>query len=96
MRTVLITGGSGWLGQFVYKELMRADPMSSFVHITYNNNQPGEWIMSTHAHRLDLSDEVAVRELIERIRPDVVLHLAAMTSPGACERDKELAMKVNR
>ena len=44
---------------------------------------------------LDLLDEGAVSKFFAEERPDVVVHLAAMSSLGVCEEDPEKAMKVN-
>ena len=44
---------------------------------------------------LDITDADAVRELVTRLRPDWVLHAAAYTDVDGCERNPELAHKVN-
>lgn len=48
----------------------------------------------THAD-LPVEDAEAVREAIARHRPGFVLHCAAWTAVDECERDPELAMRVN-
>ena len=44
---------------------------------------------------LAVEDSRAVMERLDAVRPDVVLHLAAMTSVDGCERDPEAAFRVN-
>jgi dTDP-4-dehydrorhamnose reductase len=48
----------------------------------------------THA-QLDITDRDAVRAQMERIRPAVVVHTAAMTNVDACETDPDRAYLVN-
>ena len=86
MKKVLITGGSGWLAQFVYAKL-KEGKASLDVHMTYNSRAPSiEWIDTIHTQKLDLADEAAVSSFIEAFQPDVVIHLAALSSPGVCEK----------
>ena len=44
---------------------------------------------------LDISDGIAVRALLAETRPDLVFHGAAYTHVDGCERDPDLAHKVN-
>jgi dTDP-4-dehydrorhamnose reductase len=44
---------------------------------------------------VDLLDENAIGELIEQVRPEWVIHCAALADLEACERDPELARRIN-
>jgi dTDP-4-dehydrorhamnose reductase len=66
---MLVTGASGFLGQRVAR---RAATAGWTVVGTYLS-QPAE----TADERLDIRDPAAVRELVGRVRPDVVVHTAA-------------------
>ena len=44
---------------------------------------------------LDITDAHAVRMLLSEVRPDLVFHGAAYTNVDGCERDPDLAYKVN-
>lgn len=46
-------------------------------------------------HELAVEDSQTVMDRLGAVRPDVVLHLAAMTSVDECERDPEAAFRVN-
>ena len=46
-------------------------------------------------HTTDLSDAAALRALIKHVKPDVVVHAAAISSPRVCEDNPERAMAVN-
>jgi len=43
----------------------------------------------------DITDAAAITTLMERIRPDTVLHGAAMTAVDRCESESDLAWRVN-
>ncbi|MGD0199101.1 MAG: GDP-L-fucose synthase [Solirubrobacteraceae bacterium] len=61
-RRVLVTGGSGFLGTPVCRRLEAAGV--------------GELIVPRQAEH-DLTEQTVVRELLARVRPDIVIHLAA-------------------
>lgn len=44
---------------------------------------------------LDVTSGAAMDRAIDDIKPDVVIHAAAMTDPEACERDRTAAQRVN-
>ena len=48
-----------------------------------------------HIHPLDITDPDAVRALFSSVRPDLVFHGAAYTNVDGCERDPDLAHRVN-
>ncbi len=43
----------------------------------------------------DICDREAISSVVERVRPDVVLHTAALTDVDGCESEQERAMAVN-
>jgi len=45
---------------------------------------------------LDITDRGAVVDVMERLRPDIIIHGAAMTDVDDCERDPETAYRLNR
>ena len=44
---------------------------------------------------LEITDRAAVREFLERERPDVLLHCAAISDTGACQREPEYSRAIN-
>jgi len=92
---VLITGGNGWLGQFLHKELSNLQNRQVIVHITYNTKAPGAWIDPLYAHKVNLASEEESRVCLTSVNPNVIIHLAALTSPVLCERDPSLAERIN-
>jgi dTDP-4-dehydrorhamnose reductase len=89
--TVLVTGATGLLGAYLVEAARRAEVDAAFVGLTSLPQDPARgW------HRCDLTDEREVSELWERVRPSVVVHAAALTNVDLCEREPELADRVNR
>jgi dTDP-4-dehydrorhamnose reductase len=64
------------------------------VHVTYNNAVP-HWLPAERRHRLDLADSDAVTALVRRLKPDTVIHAAALSSPLVCHKDVHRAYAVN-
>ncbi len=86
----LITGGSGLLGADLVEELLRK---KEEVHYTYLNNDMK--ISGAHSYKLDILEMEKTAELIKKLEPDVVIHTATIPSVDICEKDKELAYKIN-
>jgi dTDP-4-dehydrorhamnose reductase len=79
---VLITGGTGLLG----KALVEHRPGRAVVEATFvgdyrapDDDKVGYW-------KLDVRDVEGFRQLFERVRPDVVVHCAAVGSPDFAQR----------
>ena len=85
---ILITGGSGLLGGKV-AELAQA--RGDEVFSGYAHNAPG----FGKAVKFDLLDGSGISETIMRIKPEVIIHSAALTDVDRCERERELAYKIN-
>lgn len=77
--TLLITGGSGFLGQHLV-------PLSrkqfDTVHYTYfSTDRP----QLPHGHQLDLRDEAATMALVTALQPSVIIHTAGSNRVGDME-----------
>jgi dTDP-4-dehydrorhamnose reductase len=75
MKKVLITGGSGLLGQ--YLNLTVSKKFDTFT--TYRNN-PGN-CKEFSSSRIDILNENELKMLFQKFNPDVVIHSAAITNP---------------
>ena len=85
---VLVTGSSGLVGLQVVKDLTCKNHkvFSGYCHSKPNNGIP---------IHLDLSTLDSISKIINEIKPDVIIHLAALTDVDLCEEKKELAMTIN-
>ena len=73
-RRILITGGSGLLGQYVNIECGTNDTM-----LTCYNNHIGNCNGFLNI-KIDITDFNSVKEVFNSFNPDVVIHLAAITN----------------
>ena len=89
MKQLLITGGSGFLGGHLLAQA--GDDWN--VYTTYKS-RPLSFDGATPAS-LDLAKEKEIQDLVEKVQPDVIIHTAAWSDLGGCERDHERAFHIN-
>ena len=80
----LITGGSGYIGSRLVDLLGRRDDTEKMV--ICDVAPPKGYRPKTEYERIDVRDRQAVRSVIERVRPDVLVHLAFILNPSHDER----------
>ena len=94
---VLVTGASGYLGQFLLDDIVKRGnvvggrPLKVAGTYTSRHSIPED----VEAVPLDLQDAVSVERCVEAFRPDVVINLAALSSPAACEKSPAEAEALN-
>lgn len=76
---ILVTGANGMLGQDLVPML----------------EQEGFNIIPTDIQNLDITNEDAVKDILDKEKPDFVIHGAAYTNVDGAETDKETAFLVN-
>jgi len=79
---VLVTGACGMLGSLVCAALKGKHT------VVPTDIAPG-------CELLDVADTGSVFDTIDRVRPEMVIHCAAMTDVDGCERDPDAAHKIN-
>lgn len=87
MKTILVTGSNGLLGQKIIYQLL-AQKQYRIIAAARGANRLNEQAGYTY-HDLDITSEQQVHEVIDYYKPDVVINTAAMTNVDACEKDKE-------
>ena len=80
---ILILGGTGLLGRALYSEAMKRGhkPMSAARH--------------NADYHLDLQDENALKKLLPKTSPDMIINAAALVDLAACEAAPDLAHTIN-
>ena len=83
----LVTGSAGLVGQQVVKYLSKSNQVFS----CYNESKPeyGD------SEKMDLKNYEMVSSVLTEIKPDVVIHLGAMTGVDICEKEKTSASEIN-
>ena len=84
----LVTGSAGLVGSQVVKDLVK---QNHIVYSCYHDDMP-EYGIPT---RLDLTDKEKIIKIIQDTKPDVIIHLAAMTNVDLCETQRDLAVLLN-
>lgn len=80
-KRAFITGISGFAGSYLAYELLSRDYEVSGTYLTEESlRNLSEKKENLNLRRLDLTDESALFELIAKVRPDFIFHLAALTS----------------
>jgi UDP-arabinose 4-epimerase len=84
-RSVLVTGGAGYIGSHACKALARA----GYLPVVYDNLSYGhEWAVKWGPfERGDILDRTRVEEVLAKYRPDAVMHFAAFAQVGESVTD---------
>ena len=93
MKTILVTGSNGLLGQkIIYALLGRSDVRCISTSKGANRMKVKEGYVY---EELDICDKEQVLTIFEKYRPDAVINTAALTNVDACENRKEEAWQLN-
>jgi len=90
---VLITGSNGLLGQkLVQLILEKGDELIATARGENRLPIPEE---DYSYHSMDITNKEQVLKVIGEVKPDVVIHTAAMTNVDQCETEREACWKLN-
>jgi len=84
----LVTGSAGLVGSQVIKDLIK---QNHEVYSCYHDDMPECGIPV----QLDLVNHEKIQQTIKETKPDVVIHLAAMTNVDLCETERDLTILLN-
>jgi dTDP-4-dehydrorhamnose reductase len=94
MLKILVTGSNGLLGQKLIYALKAKRPAIEVAGIARGKNRlknkDGYTFFS-----VNLTDKDAVSEIIQKFKPDCIIHTAAMTNVDTCELNPEECKKQN-
>jgi len=79
MKKILITGGNGLVGKYLNRK------------ITEKNYQ----VFSFGKEKLDITDREICFKIFNEIKPEIIVHLAALTDVDYCEKNPEKAYFIN-
>ncbi|MFM7672792.1 MAG: SDR family oxidoreductase [Bacteroidota bacterium] len=89
---VLITGANGFIGQHWVEAMTR---FGWEVVASGMSKRSSLAPLATQYLTFDITDELAVKEVFSTVRPDAVLHAAAISKPDVCASNPETALRVN-
>jgi len=93
MKTILITGSNGLLGQKIINALLKRNDVKIIATSVGENrllNKKGYVYQS-----LDITDKTQVENIIKSVQPDVIINTAAMTNVDLCETKREECWAIN-
>lgn len=97
-RSVLVTGGGGSIGSEIVRQVLEFEPRSVWVldrDETLLHDARLRWSGPTNVVLADVRDARAMIRALERIRPEVVFHAAALKHVPVLEDHPEEAAMVN-
>ena len=86
MDSVLITGGSGLLGKY----LRQTSPNCYDISYTYKTHP----IHNPEGYYMDLNDRHSIAKVFEEVKPNIIIHTAAIGSVDYCESHQQEALDV--
>ncbi|WP_231425139.1 NAD(P)-dependent oxidoreductase [Pedobacter sp. Leaf250] len=93
MKTILTTGSNGLLGQKITEKVLTEGRVKLIATSKGANRYP---ITNGYQYaEMDILDPVQVRTIIEKFKPDAIVHTAAMTNVDTAEANKELCRQLN-
>jgi len=87
---VLIIGGSGVVGFNLFKDFLRGKIDVKFTYFEHEL-----LIEEKEGYFLDITKKNETIKIINQHNPDIVIHTAGITNVDLCEKNQELADKVN-
>jgi len=84
---ILITGGGGYVGSNLVDFF---DKSGALVYPAVTKPAGDRKKI-----KLDIREKAQVEKIVKKIVPDIVIHTAALSNLGACEKDQKLAEKIN-
>jgi len=93
MKTILVTGSNGLLGQKITEKYLKEGGFNLIATSKGENRFP---IKEGYTYvEMDILNANEVRTVVETYKPDAIIHTAAMTNVDSCEEQKELAYRLN-
>ncbi|WP_316796441.1 NAD(P)-dependent oxidoreductase [Pedobacter agri] len=93
MKTILTTGSNGLLGQKITEKVLAEGRVKLIATSKGANRYP---VTNGYQYaEMDILDPVQVRTIIEKFKPNAIVHTAAMTNVDTAEANKELCRQLN-
>jgi dTDP-4-dehydrorhamnose reductase len=93
MKSILITGSNGLLGQKIIHALLKSNDVQ-IIAISVGENR----MLTKDGYiyqSLDITNKTQVESIVNEIKPDVIINTAAMTNVDLCETKREECWALN-
>lgn len=87
LNKILIIGGSGFLGSFLFLSLAKQQRK---VSATYSTKKIHHKLV-----KLDIRQKESIDEVLQKIKPDIIIHAGGLTNTDYCEMNKSEAYSIN-
>lgn len=96
MKTVLVTGSNGLLGQKITEQVLSDESVKSINLIATNRGKNKYPITEGYVYEeMDILDTAQVKTILEKYRPDAIIHTAAMTNVDMCHEQNDACWQLN-
>lgn len=96
---ILLVGGGGFIGSYIAKKL-EENGYSPVIYDIFLNNESFKEILRNKTEKIivekgDIRDRENLQKIFKKYEPEIVIHLAAISTAKECEKEKERAISVN-
>lgn len=95
MKRILVTGGAGFIGSATITELQKHGHDIYVIDDLSFGNRDFLTIPDTYFHKLDILNEDGLTEVIHKIDPDWIIHLAAIHFIPYCNQNPFKSSNIN-
>lgn len=92
-KRVLVIGSNGLLGQKVTELLVRGSAYR--ITLASRAEKPVRQLMTTEYTPIDITSKRDVKRVVHSCEPDAIVNAAAMTNVDECEKERDLAWRIN-
>ncbi len=93
MKKILISGSNGLLGQKLVELLLSAKDIQVIATARGENRLP--FTEGYDYQSMDITSREQVHNVVENVKPNVIIHTAAMTNVDQCESEKDACWSQN-
>jgi dTDP-4-dehydrorhamnose reductase len=93
MKKILITGSNGLLGQKLVELLLKAKDIKVIATARGENRLP--FTEGYYYQSMDITSREQVHNVVANVKPNVIIHTAAMTNVDQCESEKDACWSQN-